>query len=196
MKRIVLNYNTLKTIMRRLRKITSGFYTLHQVQDVNPLTCYDWGESFPTERTAMADISKHSLIDDQLGRHSKDKNAKGFPIIHMAIDAECGEGFCIGDVFFFDEDDENTVIINQKHGSFVKSMDAQNVVIKLTAIKRWHQLTEAEKKEIQAMKRFAEESLEVWRRLDDKEMEREIEEEHGPFDDLSERDVYNHHPLH
>ena len=155
MQKIVLSQKTLGVIVDRLRKVTSGIYHFTEREDVNPLRCITWGKAFPEECTTCADVKPHWLLKSPEELTNRSPGDLGFPLIHMAFDAESATYFVEGDVFYFKG---NTIIVNNTHGTNIKIRDCRNVVTKITCLKKFKDLNDHELSAIQERKDFAIES--------------------------------------
>lgn len=166
MQKIILTERTLGTVIDRLRKLTAGFYVVSDAHNIHPLRCKSWRDSGLGDRTACADITVHWMFKDTkhpiISGRRKDK--VGFPLIHMAFDAECAMCFGFGDVFYFKG---NTVLINQTAGSMIECCEVGNIATKIV-VKKWHKnMTSADMDFVEHGKQCAEHSVQMWNEMVD-----------------------------
>jgi Zn-finger protein len=166
MQKIILTEKTVGTIIDRLRKLTSGFYNLSDAKNVNPLRCKSWKDSGLGDRAACADITVHWMFKET--KHpivsGRKKNEAGFPLIHMAFDAECAMCFSYGDVFYFKG---NKIIINQTAGAMIDCQECTNIVTKIVVTKYLKNMTADDFDFVQQGKCQAEMSAQAWQGMAD-----------------------------
>ena len=166
MQKIILTEKTMGVVIDRLRKVTSGFYNIVDAKNVHPLRCKSWQDSGLADRTACADIKVHWMFRDV--KHpivsDRKKNEPGFPMIHMAFDAECAMCFSYGDVFYFKG---NQIIINQTAGSMINCEECRNIVTKIVVTKYLKNMTSNDFDFVQQEKLQAEMSAQAWQEMAD-----------------------------
>jgi len=167
MQKIVLSQNTLGVVIDRLRKVTSGIYSYFKEEDVNPLRFKSWSDPIMQDCTACAKITPHCFIKRNYSFLDVKLGDPGFPLIHMAFNAEYATVFVEGDVFYFKG---NTIIVNNTSGTHIKIRECLNIVTKITCHKKRRDLDEYDLFTIQERKDYAEASAREWERIMEEDM--------------------------